>query len=57
LPVVDLPHRDVHVGNIEDGIGSGAPTRTRTAQVRQRRGLSVESLVASDPEGPNAFKP
>jgi hypothetical protein len=57
LLVVDLNIEDMHVGNIEDGIGPGAPTRTRTAhRVRHRRGFLSESLVASDPEGPDAFK-
>jgi hypothetical protein len=58
LLVVDLNIEDVHVGNIEDGIGPGAPTRTRTTlRVRHRRGFLSESLVASDPEGPDAFNP
>ena len=58
LLVVDLNIEDVHVGNIEDGIGSGAPTRTRTThRVRHRRGFRSECLVASDPQGPDAFKP
>ena len=58
LPVINLHINDVHAGNIEDGIGSGAPTRTRTThRVRHRRGFLSESLVASDPEGPDAFNP
>jgi hypothetical protein len=58
LLVVDLDIEDMHVGNIKDGIGSSAPTRTRTThRVRHRRGFRSECLVASDPEGPDAFKP
>jgi hypothetical protein len=58
LLVVDLHINDVHVGNIEDGIGPGAPTRTRTThRVRHRRGFLSGSLVASDPEGPDTFNP
>ena len=58
LLVIDLNIEDMHVGNIEDGIGPGAPARTRTThRVRHRRGFLSESLVASDPEGPDAFKP
>jgi hypothetical protein len=58
LLVVDLHIKDVHVGNIEDGICPGAPARTRTThRVRHRRGFLSESLVASDPEGPDAFNP
>ena len=56
LLVVDLHVEDVHVGNIEDRIGPGAPARTRaTHRVRHRRGFRVGSLVASDPEGPDAL--
>jgi hypothetical protein len=58
LPVIDLHINNVHVGNIEYGISSGAPTRTRTThRVRHRRGFLLECLVASDPEGPDAFNP
>jgi hypothetical protein len=58
LLIVDLNIENMHVGNIEDGIGPGAPTRTRTThKVRHRRGFLSESLVASDPEGPDAFNP
>src|SRR5215218_6407032 len=39
-PVVDLDIEDVHVGNIEDRIGSGAPARAKsTHRVRHRRVL------------------
>ena len=38
--VVDLHLQDVHVGNVEDRIGPGAPARTRTTRkVVHRRGL------------------
>jgi hypothetical protein len=40
LLVVDLHLKDMHVGNIEDRIGPGAPTRARTTnRVRHRRAL------------------
>ena len=56
LLVVNLDIEDVHVGNIEDGIGPGAPTHTRiTHRVRHRRGFLLESLVASDPECPDTL--
>jgi hypothetical protein len=32
LLVVDLHLQDVHVGNVEDRIGPGTPTRTRTTR-------------------------
>jgi hypothetical protein len=58
LLIVDLNIKDVHIRNIEDGISPGAPTHTRTThRVRHRRGFLSESLVASDPEGPDAFNP
>jgi hypothetical protein len=58
LLVVNLNTEDVHVGNVQDRIGPGAPARTRTThRVRHRRGFLSESLVASDPEGPDAFNP
>jgi hypothetical protein len=56
LLIVDLHIEEVHVGNIEDGIGPGTPTRIRTThRVKHRRGFLSESLVASDPEGPDAL--
>ena len=40
LPVIDCHVEDMHVGNIEDRIGPGAPARTRaTHRVRHRRVL------------------
>jgi hypothetical protein len=54
--VVHLHIEDVHVGNIEDRIGPGAPARTRTThRVKDRRGFLLESLVASDPDGPDTL--
>jgi hypothetical protein len=54
--IIDLHIQDMHVGDIEDGIGPGAPERTRTThRVRHRRGFLSGSLVASDLEGPDAF--
>jgi hypothetical protein len=42
LLVVDPYLQDVHVSNIENGIGSGAPARTRaTHRVRHRRVLRI----------------
>ena len=58
LLVVHLHIKDVHAVNIEDCISPGAPARTRTThRVRHRRGFLFECLVASDPEGPDAFNP
>jgi hypothetical protein len=55
LLVVHLNAEDVHVGNVQDRIGPGAPARARTThRVRHRRGFLSGSLVASDLEGPDA---
>ena len=46
LLVVDLHLQDVHVGNVEDRIGPGAPARTRTTRkVVHRRGLPLIRML------------
>jgi hypothetical protein len=55
--VVDLHLQDVHVGNVEDRIGPGAPARTRITRRVVHRQVFPRSgcFVASDPEGPDAL--
>jgi len=56
--VVDLHVEDMHVRNIEDPIGLGAPARTQAAhRVRHRRGFRSKCLVASDPQAPTPSSP
>src|SRR5215217_1978202 len=57
--IIDLHVEDVHVGNIENRIGPGAPTHTRAAhRVRHRRGFLLEAwsppiLKAPTPSTPD----
>jgi hypothetical protein len=56
LLIIDPHIEDVHVRNIEDRIGPCLSTRTPTThKVRHRRGFLSESLVDSDPEGPDTL--
>ena len=46
LLIIDLHIEDVHVGNVEDCIGPGAPARTRTTHIA-RLGVGGPSGVPS----------